>query len=158
MNNQGVAGPKTLSVVGTAIGLAVAIGLYSSGELFPGFHLASPDTRYVASFYGRGGGGAAGWLFEYVSINSAGEPFEKGSTVLQMNRGYEACLYWREPRHLVVRVPSSAEIVETKTRVNLGEEIQVSFEAEPSSDVDFVSQTCPGRIGRIRGVDQPWDE
>lgn len=149
---------KILTVCGGAFVLAVAVGLCGRGELYPGFHHPSPDGTHTASFYGWGSGGAAGSLFEYVSIRRAGSNLESGTIVLEMNYGYDVCLFWPDAGHLVVKLPSNAGVVKQRTVVDLDRTIRVSFELEPSSDGEFASDNCRGRIGRIRGVDEPWEQ
>jgi hypothetical protein len=154
----GVVSVKTMGVLAGMLLLAVAIGMRGGTQVFPGFRQLSPDGKYVASFYGLGGGGAAGWLFEYVSISPADGPSGSEVTVLEMNRGYEACLYWRDARHLVVTFPSSAEVLQAKTTISLDEKIYVSYESEPDSDGEFGTETCRGQIGRLRAVNKPQGE
>jgi hypothetical protein len=157
MNDAGVVPMKTLGAVAAGLLLAAAIGLRPGTQLFRGFQYPSPDGKYIASFYAIGGGGAAGSLFEYVSIRRPESPLDNGTTVLQMSYASDVCLQWVDSRHLVVKYPSDAQAVSTKDTVNLDDEIHVSFQPEPSSDGEFLRDTCPGRSGRLEGVDKPWD-
>jgi hypothetical protein len=125
--------------------LLSAAGCSGSEELYPGGELPSPDGQLVASFFALGGGGAAGWLFEYVSIRPSSEPPDAGlrEVVLQMNYGYEVCLNWRSNQHLEVSVPEGAGIHQQKTSLTLSRPITVSFFTVPAAS-GSIEGPCSG--------------
>ena len=68
----------------------------------------SPDGKYLATFYIKSGGGAAGWMSEFVSVKE----IENNciSNVLELNRGYEVTIEWIGLDHVKIGYPDNARI------------------------------------------------
>jgi hypothetical protein len=138
--------------------LAAAIGLRSSEELYRGSRYQSPDGRYVASFYGIGGGGAAGWTVEHVSVGPVGSALEDSVSVLELNGAYEACIYWNSNNHLSIEFPDDADVIGSIDTVNVSRAIHITLRAVTGDEGLIVNRSCSGRIGKIRGVADPWQD
>ena len=79
----------------------------------------SPDGKLLAVFWWQGGGGAAGWASQYLTIQAAGVPASSAPSraglnayVLNMSHGYDVRLTWKDGKTLEVEYPSSARIDE----------------------------------------------
>lgn len=77
----------------------------------------SPDGKLLAVFWWQGGGGAAGWDSEYLTVQAAGDPASSAPSrdgldayVLYMSHGYDVGLTWKDGKSLEVEYPSSAVI------------------------------------------------
>ena len=70
--------------------------------------LESPNGEYSATEYVAMGGGAAGWCYRRVTVNSKASPFswekerESGGWSFGVNCSCKVDLKWEDDRHLVV--------------------------------------------------------
>jgi hypothetical protein len=151
-----VLGLGAFGTVGLIVLIAVVLNVGAT-QLYRGFEYASPDRRYVASFFGLGGGGAAGWSRAYVSIRRANSPFDSNSYVIETGHVYEVCLRWLNPTALQVEFPQDADVHAAKEEIPLDATVRVTYVRRPSRRGSLLSQ-CSGRQGRLGGVDKPWDQ
>ena len=91
---------------------ACIIAIFGCGEANVLREVPSPDGSVVARYYYISGGGAAGWIDEYVSVDSAGAPFDPfdGTPVLTMSHAGDAELTWVDNRHLKVEIGEWANV------------------------------------------------
>ena len=96
--------------------------------------VASPDGARVARYYVVSGGGAAGYVDEYVDVRPRGEPFDPyaDDPALLMTHGGGVTLTWRGPDRLVVEYPGWAG-VSRGCRAARGVTIEYVARAEPDS-------------------------
>ena len=135
--------------------LAACAVLACGDEFYPGFRVPSPDGTLVASFYGLGGGGAAGWAYQYVSIQPVDEPFAFEPSALQLSHGYEVCLHWSGPHKLTVTYRKDAEVHIRRDHVLLNQAVAVTYKVSPSS-YGKLTRACEGKRGVVGGVSDRW--
>lgn len=101
----------------------------------------SPDGRYTATFYTVSGGGAAGYVVEYVSLRERGKAFRAHEgKVFEMGHAYEIDLSWKESRHLVVEYPDRADV--HRAADNLGS-VLITYVSKPTVDNYFLRSRSP---------------
>ena len=137
--------PGAIVAIGVAyLGLAyvVPIVLGENVEVIAECH--SPDGSVVAVFYTIGGGGAAGYLDEFVSVYAATDSLRPRDSVFGMNHGYEACLHWLEPSHLQIIYPEGVTVHWSKEAITLEPSgvVQLSYATAPADDGVFVEPKC----------------
>lgn len=151
-------------VVGSGLGVVVAaavlawmlVGGVPEEEIYPGMRLSSPNGAYVVSFFGTGGGGAAGWSNQHVGVALASDPFDPDRRVLTMRRGYEVCLRWVRDDALLVQYPDGATIELKQGTGDLSSRVDIEFEAV-DSEGGWLRSDCTGTIAELHGVDGAWD-
>lgn len=149
------------TLVGTTLSVLILAAWMLAGtsgedELYPGTKIFSPDHQYVAAFFGIGGGGAAGWLYQYVAVSKASAEFDPSRYVLRMRRGYEVCLRWARDRALVVGYPEEAVIEEKRERTDADDGVEVEYEALPSQH-GMLAAGCVGEVARLRSAGAAWE-
>lgn len=119
-------------------------GCSDQGTFSFGGELASPDGSLVATFHALGGGGAAGWVSESVTMRQADTPFDRSEArALWMGRAYEVCLHWESDDHLSISIPSGAIVHEQKASLEIGRPIAISVVRLPGRWGQF-DDGCPG--------------
>lgn len=71
--------------------------------------LPSPDGRFIATYFINSGGGAAGWMYERVSLRQATNTFNKDDYIFQVSHS-EATLSWQDNRTLRVTYPADTNV------------------------------------------------
>ena len=132
--------------------MLVAITLIQcGGDLYRGFQHSSPSGHLVASFFGLGGGGAAGWAQQYVSVRRSGERFDSDSFVVEFTQAYEMCLDWPSDEELHIIYPKQASVLlsipSSLVRVTL---------LPAHSAGALRSEDCPGRLGALGPASRDW--
>jgi len=131
------------------VALLLFIAGCSDQETFSfGGELASPDGSLVAAFHALGGGGAAGWLSESVTVRRAEAPFDRSEArALWLGRAYEVCLRWESDDHLSISIPSGAIVHEQRSSLEIGHPVAISLVRLPGRWGRF-DEGCPGvKIG-----------
>lgn len=154
---------KTMLISTTLAGLVLAAilgrmlaGVAGEGEIYPGMKLFSPDREYVAVFFGMGGGGAVGWLDQYVAVSKATDEFDPSRYLLRMRRGSQVCLRWARDRALIVGYPAEAVIEEKSDRTEAIDGVDVEYEPLPSQN-GMLAGDCAGEVASLRGVGKDWE-
>ena len=137
--------------------LAVTVWQCTRPYVSRGFHYRSPDGQHVASFFGVGGGGAAGWADERVSVRPVDSNFDESQYVFAMEYGYEVCLRWLGPNRLVIEYPAGATVRKAEETVELRDRIHLEYESRVSAHGVFHEPGCDGRGGKLGGAHKPWD-
>jgi len=137
--------------------LAFAVGCYCASDIYPGAHLLSPDGLHVATFYGLGGGGAAGWLEEYFSVRQSDSPFghEEANVVRAFSHTYELCVRWESATRIRVVYPAMNYSNEPPYRAEAFPEILVEFVFEQSSD-GLLRNPCVGTLVKLGPPASEW--
>jgi hypothetical protein len=93
--------------------LAIAAACLSScgRQVQTALSCPSPDDRVVAHFHVVSGGGAAGWAWESVTIQPAGEVPDPDRFVFKMLSGYHVVLNWTAPDALRIEYPDQGRAV-----------------------------------------------
>ena len=105
-----------------------------------GGQVSSPDGRVEAVFEARGGGGAAGWLYQYVSVGEPGDPHD----VLVLKGAPSVCLEWSGASSLEVRFGPSAELRERRSPPEFLLPLEV-VERRMATPEEVV-ESCAGRV------------
>jgi len=155
---------KALVVAGSGLGAVAAAAVLSwmlvggspNEEMYPGLTLLSPNGEYVVSFFGTGGGGAAGWSYQYVAVARATDAFDPSSYVLRMRRGYQVCLRWVRDGALLVQYPDEAVIESRQEIVELGGRVDIEFEPV-KSEGGLLKADCNGEIATLHAAGANWD-
>lgn len=113
----------------------------------------SPSGELVATFYDLSGGGAAGWVQEYLAVRRATAPLDTAAHVLKMSHGYDLRLTWASDRRLTVGRPASARVdtALASASVGPGREVALRYEALP----DTAGSLRPGLAGCVRASPSP---
>jgi hypothetical protein len=155
---------KALVAAGSGLGAVAAAALLAwmlvggapKEEVYPGLKLLSPNHEYAAVFFGTGGGGAAGWSYQYVGIGRIADAFDPSSYVLQMRRGYQVCLRWVRDNAVLVQYPDGAVIEARQGNLELDGRVDVEFEAV-ASEGGMLKSDCSGEIGTLHAAGGSWD-
>ena len=136
--------PILRSAMQILLALAFATGC---SDAYPGANLESPDRRYVATFYGRGGGGAAGWSEQYLSVRKSDSEFAhvEANVVRALSQTYELCVERTGPTRLRVVRPTPTSYEELPYRAKAFPEVDVEFVSELSND-GMLREPCAGRL------------
>jgi len=98
--------------------------------------LESPNGEYTATEYVAMGGGAAGWCYKRVTVNSRAFPFnwekesERGGYSFSVNCSSNIDLKWDDDRHLVVgytRWDDKATISMSQSPLSFDETVKISY-------------------------------
>ena len=135
---------------------AIVLSGACSDDLHRGVQYPSPTGRYLATFFGLSGGGAAGWAYSRVSVRSAQQPFDRESHILEMRHGYEVCLIWESDTKLVVEYPSEAVVMSSDRVVQLDDALAISYCSRESKYGTFVDDGCAGCLAKDGAVGEPW--
>jgi hypothetical protein len=118
----------------------------------------SPDGLLVARYFQVSGGGAAGTVDEYISIDSTDsvlDPFGKG-TVLLMSKGGDAELTWVDNRRLKVEI---GEWTNVKRQCPLAHGVRIEYsilsEARPSWSTSARDRSAALAKAKQRGEVDP---
>jgi hypothetical protein len=155
---------KAVAVAGSGLGAVAAAAVLAwmllngspSEELYPGLKLLSPNGQHAAFFFGTGGGGAAGWSYQYVGVGQAGAAFDAGRYVLRMRRGYQVCLRWVRDNTLLVQYPEQAVVEVRQDRFEADGRVDIEFEAV-ESEGGMLRSECRGQIGTLHSPGGGWD-
>jgi hypothetical protein len=152
-----------LSVAAAPVVLALVL---SSGAcscslkewVFPGAHLPSPDGKLVASFYALGGGGAAGYMFEYVDVHTVGEAQRHWIQALELSGVTEVRLHWRTVRELEITYPSDPLVTVQRSRAELSINggIKIRISSAPGRSGRFLGAGGGGCLASIDSPSSPW--
>jgi hypothetical protein len=136
-------------VVSGAITLVLLAGC--AEEEYRGYRYRSPTGDYCASFMALGGGGVAGYSFDFVVIHRAGERPRPSSAVLQMDHGYQVCMHWLDSQHLEIVYPASARVLKTRDSITLGRTVYVTLKRAPGSGGlgTYACSACLATTGRV---------
>ena len=146
-----------LGAVGAAAVLAwVLVGGSPTEEIYPGLKLLSPNREFVVLFFGTGGGGAAGWSYQYVAVARAADPFDPSSYVMRMRRGHQVCLRWVRDSAVLVQYPDGAVIEARQEAADLDVRVGVEFEAV-ASEGGLLRSDCTGEIATLHAAGGTWD-
>ncbi len=108
---------------------------------------SSPDGRLIASFYTQSGGGAAGWVYDYVSVRSADAPLDIDAPVMAMVRGQNTRLTWVDRRTLQVEHPSGATVLSSRPEiVTPFGSVGISYVPHPRDDSRLAGQSGCGPV------------
>lgn len=155
---------KSLVVAGSGLGAVAAaavlawmlVGGSPKEEIYPGLKLLSPNREHAALFFGAGGGGAAGWSYQYVGIGRVADAFDPSSYVLRMRRGYQVCLRWVRDGAVLVQYPDSAVVEAKQVTAEFDGHVDVEFEPV-ASEGGLLRSECTGEIGTLHAAGSRWD-
>lgn len=128
-------------------------------DLYPGTVLRSPSGRYVSQFYGLGGGGAAGWYFNYLQITEADRAFEPRTNVVFVTSNGDLCVRWVTDTELYVEYPSDVAVIDEdkRTQLIIGKAVvRIAYAARRSKEGQFVDPGCDGALMHTDRVDSSW--
>lgn len=151
-----IAGSGLGAVAAAAVLAWMLVGSSPTEEIYPGLKLLSPNKEYVVSFFGSGGGGAAGWSYQYVAVARAADAFDPSSYVLRMRRGYQVCLRWVRDGAVLVQYPGEAVVEERQETADLDGRVDIEFEPV-SSEGGMLKSDCTGEIATLHAADGTWD-
>jgi hypothetical protein len=112
--------------------LGLSAGACTETEVI--FRCKSADGRHVATFYREFGGGAAGFQYEFVSVEEVGG---RTRDVLTLKGGYDARLHWKQPGLLEIGYPNTARVDQSRNSFGRRMEGRVELVPLPSRDGSF---------------------
>lgn len=148
-----------VSILVAGLGLLAGLALMWIGkaDTYPGGVLMSPNREFAAHYYAVGGGGAAGWIYDVVSISRVDRTYVDAVRALQMRRGYAACIEWTGPRSLVVEIPYAAIVEQEFSRVVVDDAaISLEFARIPSTTFGEMTAECHGHKIEVGRPDSEW--
>ena len=112
--------------------------IISSGDIDILYSLNSPDNKHIATLYKDSGGGAAGWCYEKVSINTIKKPFINKSSkndVFSINCSSEIKLIWESNDHLIIEYLCKKPVVSlTKWFLSNDDSVKISYNEKETND------------------------
>ena len=108
---------------------------------------SSPDGKLIASFYTQSGGGAAGWVYDYVGVRSTDVPLDIDAPVMAMVRGQNTRLTWVDSRTLRVEHPSGATVLLSKADIATAfGSVGISYVPHSRDDSRLAGKSCCGPV------------
>jgi len=132
---------------------AVLAGCDTRADLRIDLECPSPDGGAVATFYDLSGGGAAGWVQEFVAVHAAAAALDTAAHVFKLSHGYHVRLTWESGRRLTVGYPASGRVdtALAVARLGAGREVALRYVALP----DSMGSLAPHVAGCVRGSAPP---
>jgi len=120
--------------------LLVLLAAGCGGSHIPGGDVEPPGGAHVATFFGRSGGGAAGWSAQYVSVRRAADAFNPDvGWVFELSHVGEVCLAWADAKTLELTIPSTGEV-----RLELAAVDGISVDLRSSVYSEKIGEQCKG--------------
>jgi hypothetical protein len=132
------------------------VGCSSGERLFPGVHIPSPNKKLVASFYALGGGGAAGYLDEFVEIHRPGEQRKAWKEVLQLSGAEQVCIVWPSDHELSITYPEDGLVVSSLGALEMEGGIKVSVRRGQGARGILLDRDCGGCLATLDNVTWSW--
>lgn len=107
------------------------------------FTCPSPNGRYLVTFYQESGGGAAGWVNQFVSIRASES--DKPQIVLHLNRANEVMVTWLGPTRFRIGYPDTALVVRWQNWFEPDARGRIHLVELPSQDGKF-TRDKPGCV------------
>jgi hypothetical protein len=105
------------------------------------FECPSPNKRFIASFYTMSGGGAAGWMYQYINVRPAGRALRDAQWRAKLKNARDLRLTWLDASRLRVEYPDSARLDDKRTSYGEDKAIAIDYVAQPKGAGGFADGT-----------------